>query len=372
MVSRFWVAILVGTVVVAVNARYFDRDLSNRFLLDQSLIDRLKELELVQSHANQNPSTPHEVRGWDHIPVGQVGGLAVDKNSDLYVFHRAGRIWDYGTFNGNTLAHPEQGPIDVDVINKWDSRTGNVLDHFGKGKFYMPHGITVDKDGNVWVTDVGLHQVMKFPKGSHDANIVLGEALVPGSDDRHFCKPTDVAVASNGDFFVSDGYCNSRIMRFSSNGTLLKTWGQRPTGSRILSDDEFQIPHSLTLIEETDTVCVADRENERIQCFEAGLTDTNRTGIFLRSIPSDHGRIFAISYDPTNRNMYAVTGSDPMGIKPPVGLTMNLNGKLLEIWGPTNTDFEAPHDLAVSPDGRELYVGDIGHDPVVWKFESRI
>lgn len=68
---------------------------------------------------------------------------------------------------------------------------------------------------------------MKFRKGEDKPSLTLGEAFVPGDDERHFCKPTDVAVASNGDLFVADGYCNSRIMKFDKNGNLLKQFGTK-------------------------------------------------------------------------------------------------------------------------------------------------
>ena len=93
-------------------------------------------------------------------------------------------------------------------------------------------------------------------------SLTLGEAFVPGSDEKHFCKPTDVAVSSSGIFFVSDGYCHKRIMKFDPNGRLLKVY----TGS-------FNIVHSLTLQEEKDALCVADRENSRVVCIHAGLKE---------------------------------------------------------------------------------------------------
>lgn len=145
----------------------------------------------------------------------------------------------------------------------------------------MPHGLEIDSQGNVWVTDVALHQVFKvslslrriskvqvtdflsfqFPKGSHEPSMTLGEAFVPGSDDSHFCQPSDVAVASTGAFFVSDGYCNQRILKFDAEGKVLGIY----KGS-------FSVAHSLTLIEEADALCVADRENSRVVCLHAGLT----------------------------------------------------------------------------------------------------
>jgi len=90
----------------------------------------------------------------------------------------------------------------------------------------MPHGITVDHENNVWLTDVALHQVLKFGPNSENALMVLGTAFVPGSDLDKFCKPTSVAVTTSGEFFVADGYCNSRIIKFSAKGRVLLEWGR--------------------------------------------------------------------------------------------------------------------------------------------------
>lgn len=89
----------------------------------------------------------------------------------------------------------------------------------------MPHGLTVDADGNIWLTDVALHQVFKCAPGGQMVLLTLGEKFEPGSDDLHFCKPTAVAVLDGGDFFVADGYCNSRIVKYSAAGGRLLQWG---------------------------------------------------------------------------------------------------------------------------------------------------
>lgn len=94
----------------------------------------------------------------------------------------------------------------------------------------MPHGITVDHENNIWVTDVALHQIFKFgpclENNTDNLLMTLGTAFEPGNDYDKFCKPTSVAVASNGEFYVADGYCNSRIIKFSAEGQLLLEWGR--------------------------------------------------------------------------------------------------------------------------------------------------
>ena len=111
--------------------------------------------------------------------------------------------------------------ITEDTILTIDADKAKVKSSFGGGMFYMPHGLEIDKEGNTWVTDAGLHQVMKFEKGQTKPSLgsfrnfdleilkmtfaVLGEKFVPGSDGDHFCKPTSVAVATNGMVFVGDG-----------------------------------------------------------------------------------------------------------------------------------------------------------------------
>ena len=93
----------------------------------------------------------------------------------------------------------------------------------------MPHMLTVDSEGNVWVVDCGLHQVLKYAVGEggeadfRQPVLELGVKLQPGSDDRHFCKPTDVAIKADGGFFVSDGYCNSRVIRCKRRAFLCPT-----------------------------------------------------------------------------------------------------------------------------------------------------
>lgn len=152
----------------------------------------------------------------------------------------------------------------------------------------MPHGISVDAEGNVWVTDVALHQVFRFIQGSWKVpDLVLGEAFVPGYDLNHFCMPTDVAIASSGTVYISDGYCNSRIVVYSASGIVEDV---------IAASDGLRVPHSLILIENDNLLCVADRENERILCYKVDAYDTNFGHLAFKIEHPRLGLVYAIDH----------------------------------------------------------------------------
>lgn len=218
--------------------------------------------------------------------LGNPAGLGIDSAQQLVVFYRAGRVWPL-------LKPMPKTPIDSNTILVMDTRTGAVLRAWGAGFFVMPHGLTVDRAGHVWVTDVGLHQVFEF-SAAGQLLLTLGTAHVPGCDSVHFNRPTGVAVAPDGSFYVSDGYRNSRVVHFSSGGQYLSEWGQR--GRR---PGQFRVPHGLTL-DEKGNVYVADRENRRIQVFDP-------QGRLLRVIHHKaFGRICAVGYDPVTKRLIAV------------------------------------------------------------------
>ncbi|EGT43479.1 hypothetical protein CAEBREN_13531 [Caenorhabditis brenneri] len=225
--------------------------------------------------------------------IGQVSGLAIDKDGHVVAFHRSARVWDEKSFNSDETFNKNLGVINnntIAIINREDRKT---LEEFGAGLFYMPHGLTIDNNGDYWVTDVGSHQVHKIDSKTKKIVMTLGEKLVPGEDEKHFCKPTDVAVAKNGHIFVADGYCNSRVLKFDAKGNLM---AQINAAIEDNQSPEFLVPHSLALIEDMNIICVADRENQRVQCFSAGLSEGDRTlptGIPITSA-TDIGRVFAI------------------------------------------------------------------------------
>ena len=181
--------------------------------------------------------------GWK---FGRVSGVATDSRGQVFVFQRG----------------PKADPIIV-----FDSK-GRYLRSWGRGMFGRPHGMRVDRDDNVWITDHIDHQVMKF---TNDGKLLLtlGIKGQTGTDEKTFDGPTDISFAASGDFYVSDGYGNDRVLKFSKDGKFLLTWGQSGTGP-----GEFDLVHSVA-VDSQGRVFVSDRENDRIQIFDGN-------GKFLR------------------------------------------------------------------------------------------
>lgn len=213
-----------------------------------------------------NPN-PVVTKGWGQLPDGRVWGstAGVDVGPD-------GHIWAYDRCGANTCLDKTVAPI-----LKFDKNTGKLLTSFGGGMIVFPHGIHVDRDGNVWITDgqdnkAGMgHQVIKF---SPDGKVLmrLGKAGVRGAGPDTFNEPNDVITAPNGDIFVADGHSgqnpnpppnsNGRIVKFTKDGKYVKEWGKIGTGP-----GEFRTPHALAM-DSRGRLFVADRGNHRIQVFD--------------------------------------------------------------------------------------------------------
>ncbi|XP_005430256.1 peptidyl-glycine alpha-amidating monooxygenase isoform X3 [Geospiza fortis] len=300
------------------------------------------------------------------LKLGQVSGLALDPENNLVVFHRGDHVWDENSFDSKFVYQQRGlGPIEQDTIIVLNPSNAELLHSTGKSLFYLPHGLSVDKNGNYWVTDVALHQVFKLGAKDKEPLLTLGVPLQPGSDKNHFCQPTDVAVDPvTGSIYVSDGYCNSRIVQFSPSGLYVMQWGEETSLGRS-GPGQFSIPHSLALIPDLSQLCVADRENGRIQCFRL------ETGEFTREIKHKaFGReLFAVSYIPGGL-LFAVNGMPYPGEAESVqGFVMNFStGEIIDTFIPLRKSFEMPHDIVASED-RTVFVGDV-HAKAVWKFAS--
>jgi sugar lactone lactonase YvrE len=213
----------------------------------------------VNAQASDPPNPYRTVEGWVKLPDERKWGqtISIDIDPDgrsIWVFERCGGT----TCDGS----------DVAPILKIDP-SGKVVKSFGAGMFIFPHGLHVDRDGSVWVTDGRGkggkgHQVTKF---SPDGKVLmtLGKAGATGDGPDAFNSPSDVRVAPNGDIFVADGHggdTNARIVKFAKDGKFIKAWGKKGAGP-----GEFNVPHRLAF-DSSGRLFVADRANSRIQIFD--------------------------------------------------------------------------------------------------------
>lgn len=320
---------------------------------------------------------------------GDIAGVDVDKNSNVIIFHRGTHKWNASTFDANDIYRLSQDyPILEDTVVTIDPRQRKIIGSWGRDKFFMPHGLSLDAEAkNVWLTDCALHQVFKYSIDGSQELLVLGVAFTPGNDENHFCKPT--SVADTGEFvFVADGYCNSRIVMFSAEGRYLGEFGQSADAylaSAVNSQPTFYIPHKIIFAQQAKMLCVADRENGRIQCFtfepkhRRGSGEEN--GLLLNGAirhkftiadPLFNGRLFSLDYSPLRGGIImAVSGASLYSSnKPPLGFVYNVTTGLLisRFAPPPGRTFGMAHDLAVTGgEAESLYVVDVS--PVnLWKF----
>ena len=285
------------------------------------------------------------IENWAKIPddyiLGNPTGVALTSNQNLVVFHRGSRSWQ--------VPMPKEKIIE-DTFIEIDKVTGKIIKSWGSNLFIMPHGLEIDKEDNIWITDVGLHQVIKYDSNGNEL-MVLGKEYTPGKDSLHFNLPTDVAVSENGSFYVSDGYGNSRIIKFSSEGEYLFEWG-------IFGENknEFNIPHGLDL-DKNGNVYVADRENNKIQKFDS-------LGNFIAEWKNEViGQLYSVNVNNYENYLFGIDyivseNLEPLGsdiIK--FDLDLNLKTKFGR-----SGNYKGPkaryHDIQVDNKGN-IYVGDI-------------
>ncbi|CAD5211293.1 unnamed protein product [Bursaphelenchus xylophilus] len=315
-------------------------------------------LQQVEQNVVEEPELPQAAADFVPEKFGQVSGVALNSQKQLVVFHRGDREWNQFSFSNKNEFNSSLSPIQNNTITIIDPTDGKIVREHGANQFYMPHGLTIDHDDNIWLTDVGRHQVIKLNKDFQPI-FTLGEKMVPGDDNTHFCKPTDVAVAKNGEFFVADGYCNSRVMKFDKEGNFIGSFGHANSGISPKAG-EFFVPHSLVLIEDMNMICVADRDNHRIQCFTAGLVPKGAhqravipTGTFVTKA-ENVGKIMALREK--NHYLVGVTNTEPLMNNEYDLFIMDINT------GKANTiasGIEDAHSLAVSENG-QIFVGQLG------------
>lgn len=213
----------------------------------------------ANAQPNSQPNPYRTVEGWFQMPAGRTMG----STSAVFVAP-GGHIWVAERCGANTCAGSDVAPL-----LEFDT-AGKVVSSFGAGMFQFPHGIWIEPDGSIWLTDgQGAngkgHQVFKFsPQGK--VLMTLGKAGVAGDGPDTFNQPNAVAVSANGDVFISDGHNagrgNARVLKYSKDGTFIKQWGGHGSGP-----GQFEVPHTLAF-DSKGRLFVGDRANNRIQIFD--------------------------------------------------------------------------------------------------------
>lgn len=267
---------------------------------------------------------------WPSLPLGwsfgEAPGVAVDGKGHVYVFHRG--------------VHPimEFAP-DGRLVRSW-----------GDDMFIRAHAIRIDPEGNIWTVDNDTHQVLKMdPSGR--VRMVFGRRGQSGESDELFNRPTDVAFGPNGDIYVTDGYGNSRVVKFSKEGRYIKAWGKHGKG-----EGEFDLPHTV-VVDQQGRVYVGDRENYRVQIFDAN-------GKFLTQW-GHVGSPWGLDFHPDGTLMMADGHNDRI-------LKVSLDGKVLGAFGRNGRmpgDLNFGHHIAVDPEGN-VFVSEIKNQRVQ-KFRPR-
>ena len=280
-----------------------------------------------------DPSWPHKPAefAWKDMP-----GIAVDARDNVWLFTRS------------------TSPVQVYKAD------GTFVRAWGQENVGLAHHLKIDRDGKIWLADIGLHVVRQFtPEGK--LLRTLGTPGVPGEDENHFDKPTDMVLSPAGDIFVTDGYGNNRIVHFDGDGRFVKTWGRLGT-----KPGEFSVPHAIAL-DSKGRLYVADRNNARVQVFD-------QSGRFLAEW---RDKLVPWGFAVTRDDEIWVCGSSPMrwrardqmlGVPPKdqVFMKFDTDGRLLQLWtAPVGVEGHARpgdciwvHCMAVDSKG-DLYAGDI-------------
>src|SRR6476646_4124281 len=258
----------------------------------------------------------------DAAAMGASSDVAFDSKGHLYVLSRG-----------------------TQPLTEFDEN-GIFIRAFGEGLFTRSHGIRIDKEGNIWATDVGAHTVMKL---SHDGQVLLtlgtkGKAgeWNEAAGSRLFNEPNDIVIGANGDLFITQGHTpgagrggvaqNPGVLKFDKSGKFIKFWGGKGT-----EPGKFEVAHGIA-IDAKGLLWVTDRENQRIQIFD-------QDGKYIREIKYAG---LPCSLDIGKEYIYMVNGFAGQVLK------LDLDGKVLAAVGkPGNGvgEFGEAHFIAVSPKG---------------------
>jgi len=299
-------------------------------MLKLALLVFLSAVTPVYAQVQSGPPLPyHVVPDWAKLPegwnFGEVAAVDVDKADNVWVYNR--------------------GPHPVMQFDK----SGKFLRAWPEPPAKRSHGIRVDGDGNIWTVDVDGHRVIKWtPDGR--ILMVIGAAGGSAGDNNSlyaFNLPATLTFAPNGDFFVADGYGNSRIVRYNKQGEFVLKWGSKGSG-----DGEFDIAHDVAL-DGQGRVYVADRNNSRVQIFD-------QHGKFLGKW-TDLGQPEGLYYVKSENVLYMCDGGSGKDNETHRIIKVNLDGKVLGVlssFGKAPGRLDVPHYLALDSTGA-IYVAEV-------------
>ena len=274
------------------------------------------------------------VEGWGQLPDGWtwgwMPGVACDSVDRVFVYSRS--------------EHP---------LVIFD-RDGNFVDSWGEDVLEAAHGIWIDEEDNVYCTEWSAHCVRKFDRNG-ELVMTLGTPGQPGAEGDPFNKPTDTVALPSGELFVSDGYGNTRVHKYSATGELLLSWGERGTGP-----GQFELSHCVRA-DRHGRIYVCDRTNDRIQIFD---TEGSFLGEWTDLLKPD-----TLYIDPNEDVAYVAELTQRVSI-------LTLDGELIARWGGAEKserpgEFQgSPHGIWVDSHG-DLYVGQVHMDGGLQKFARR-
>jgi peptidylamidoglycolate lyase len=281
----------------------------------------------VVAKLKSGPPLPYSVdASWPQLPkginFGECSGVDVDRTGNVWVFNRG--HWPLIQFD----------------------RHGKMLQAWTQDTFPVrsAHGLRVGPDGNLWAVDVDGHVIFKLSAEGRILMVLGNRQTVAGNNEAQdaFNRPTNVAFRANGNFYVSDGYVNSRVVEFTPDGYFVRQWGKKGTG-----DGEFNLVHDVQ-VDTHGRVYVADRTNERIQVFDdAGRFLAKWEGI---------GSPWGLYYSPKEEAIYMCDGKYDRILK------LNLEGQVLGVlsaYGKAPGKLDYAHSIAVDPDDSSLYTAEI-------------
>ncbi len=247
---------------------------------------------------NIDPNWPQNPCGTDY-QIGSVGGIFAETPNRIFVFARGCLpVLERSGVGGPTSLSPSRNASGYDLSRddperhpKWShvlyilNREGALIDNWDQHNdmFVRPHRVKInpyDPERHVWVVDDSAQQITKFTRDGSEVVMQLGQFREPGNDETHFGRPTDIAWLPDGTFFVSDGYTNTRVVKFDKDGNYITSWGEpAERGGMERRPNYFRTVHGIA-IDDNRRLYVIDRSNNRIQIFdENGKFIEHWTGI---------------------------------------------------------------------------------------------